>query len=226
MKKTTILLALLTILFSSCIDKILGHQYVATIDNARIMLEKSYAKDGLLEHFPTSISNKSFIDIMFTIPDTTYSSDDYYTGYVYLVLKMGEDSLSLYPKSYIYKTQYNSRNFILDDSFKYYKYYDTLKLRNVDIAGAYPIPYFIDFDFGLGSERFDLRPLGMLMVIDKYYVPDDLEVFVLKAEHGYFWKKKFDLERPNTLGIWKNGYSCGIAISRKSNMIIYWMKAW
>jgi len=226
MKKTTILLALLTILFSSCIDKILGHQYVATIDNARIMLEKSYAKDGLLEHFPTSISNKSFIDIMFTIPDTTYSPDVYYTGFVYLVLKMGEDSLSLYPKSYIYKTQYNSRNFILDDSFKYYKYYDTLKLRNVDIAGAYPIPYFINFDFGLGSERFDLRPLGMLMVIDKYYVPDDLEVFVLKAEHGYFWKKKFDLERPNTLGIWKNGYSCGIAISRKSNMIIYWMKAW
>ena len=226
MKKTTILLALLTILFSSCIDKILGHKYVATIDNARIMLEKSYAKVGLLEHFPTSISNKSVIDIMFSIPDTTYSLDVYYTGFVYLVLKMGEDSLSLYPKSYIYKTQYNSRNFILDDTFKYYKYYDTLKLRNVDIAGAYPIPYFINFDFGLGSERFDLRPLGMLMVIDKYYVPDDLEVFVLKAEHGYFWKKKFDLERPNTLGIWKNGYSCGIAISRKSNMIIYWMKAW
>ena len=69
MKKTTVLLALLTILFSSCIDKILGHQYVATIDNARIMLEKSYAKDGLLEHFPTSISNKSVLHIMFTIPD-------------------------------------------------------------------------------------------------------------------------------------------------------------
>ena len=226
MKKTTILLALLTILFSSCIDKILGHQYVATIDNARIMLEKSYAKDGLLEHFPTSISNKSFLHIMFTIRDTTYSSDDYYTGYVYLVLKMGEDSLSLYPKSYIYKTQYNSRNFILDDSFKYYKYYDTLKLRNVDIAGAYPIPYFIDFDFGLGSEKFDLDHFGFPISVDVNNVPDDLEVFVLKAEHGYFWKKKFDLERPNTLGIWKNGYSCGIAISRKSNMIIYWMKAW
>jgi len=226
MKKTTILLALHIILLSSCIDKILGHQYVSTIDNARIMLEKSYTKDGLLEHFPTSISNKSVLHIMFSIPDTTYSSDDYYTGFVYLVLKMGEDSLSLYPKSYIYKTQYKSRNFILDDSFKYYKYYDTLKLRNVDIAGAYPIPYFIDFDFGLGSERFDLRPLGMQMVIDKYNVPDDLEVFVLKAEHGYFWKKKFDLDRPKTLGEWKNGYSCGIAISKKRNMIAYWMKAW
>jgi len=226
MKKTTILLALHIILFSSCIDKVLGHKYVATIDNARIMLEKSYAKDGLLEHFPTSISNKSVVHIMFTIPDKTYSSDDYYTGFVYLVLKMGEDSLSLYPKSYIYKTQYNSRNLILDDSFKYYKYYDTLKLRNVDIAGAYPIPYFIDFDFGLGSERFDLDRFGFPISVDVNNVPDDLEVFVLKAEHGYFWKMKFDLERPNTLGIWKNGYSCGIAISKKRNMIIYWMKAW
>jgi hypothetical protein len=226
MKKTTILLALQIILFSSCIDKVLGHQYVAKIDNARIMLEKSYAKDGLLEHFPTSISNKSVLHIMFSIPDTTYSPDVYYTGFVYLVLKMGEDSISLYPKSYIYKTQYNSRNFILDDSFKYYKYYDTLKLRNVDIAGAYPIPYFEDIDFGLGSERADLDHFGFHISVDINNVPDDLEVFVIKAEHGYFWKKKFDLERPNTLGIWKNGYSCGIAISRKSNMIIYWMKAW
>ena len=174
MKKTTILLALQIILLSSCIDKVLGHKYVATIDNARIMLEKSYAKEGLLEHFPTSISNKSVLHIMFTIPDTTYSPDVNYTGFVYLVLKMGEDSISLYPKSYIYKTQYNSRNFILDDSFKYYKYYDTLKLRNVDISGAYPIPYFIDFDFGLGSERFDLDRFGFHISVDVNNVPDDL----------------------------------------------------
>ncbi len=226
MKKTTILLALHIILFSSCIDKVLGHKYVATIDNTRIMLKKSYAKQGLFEHFPTSISNKSVLHIMFTIPDTTYSSDNYYTGFVYLVLKMGEDSLSIYPKSYIYKTQYKSRNFILDDSFKYYKYYDTLKLRNVDIAGAYPIPYFEDVDFGLGSKRCDLDRFGFPISVDLNNVPDDLEVFVIKAEHGYFWKKKFDLERPETLGIWKNGYSCGVAISRKRNMIVYWMKAW
>jgi len=226
MKKSIIILVVLSITLSSCIDKILGHKYVATIDNARIMLEKSYAKNGLLEHFPTSISNKSVLHIMFTIPDTTYSPDDYYTGFVYLVLKMGEDSLSVYPKSYIYKTQYNSQNFILDESFNYYKYYDTLKLRNVDIAGAYPIPYLIDFDFGLGSERADLDRFGFHISVDINHVPDDLEVYVLKAEHGYFWKKKFDLERPETLGKWKNGYSCGIAISRKSKIIIYWMKVW
>lgn len=226
MKKSIYILTLQIALFSSCIDKVLGHKYVATIDNARIMLEKSYTKKGLLEHFPTSISNKSVLHTMFTIPDTTYSSEDHYTGFVYLVLKMGEDSLSIYPKSYIYKTHYKNKNFILDDSFNYYKYYDTLNIRNVKIPSTYPIPYFIDFEFGLGSERFDLRPLGIQMVIDKYFVPEDLEVFVIKAEHGYFWRKKFDLQRPETLGEWKNGYSCGIAISRKRSIIVYWMKVW
>ncbi len=227
MRKSIIILVVLSITQCSCVDKILGHKYVATIDNARIMLEKSYIKEGLLEHFPRSISNKSVLDIMFTIPDTIFYENDYKTGFVYLALKMDEDSLSVYPKSYIYKTQYNNdKNFILDESFSYYKYYDTLKLRNIYIPDAYPIPYLIDFDFGLGSERFDLRPQGMLMVIDNYKVPDDLEVYVIKAEHGYFWKKKFDLERPDTLGIWKNGYSCGTAISKKNKIIIYWMKVW
>ena len=226
MKKKTIVIALITIMFSSCIDKILGHKYVASIENARISLKDSYTINDLFDHFPKSISNKSVIHMGFTIPDNINYPDDYHTGFFYLFLNMGEDSLSPYPKTFIYKTKYTNRNFILDDSFSFYKYTDTLKLRNVILSGAYPIPYFEIFDFGLGSERFDLRPQGKLMVIDKYYVPDDLEVFVLKAGQGYFWKKKFDLDRPKTLGEWKNGYSCGIAISKKRNMIIYWMKAW
>jgi hypothetical protein len=226
MKKKMVLIVLLTILYSSCIEKILGHKYVEKIDNARISLKESYTINGLFEHFPKSISNKSFIDMLATIPGNIYYPDSYHSGFFYLILNMGEDSLSLYPKTYIYKTKYTNRNFIIDDSFSYYKHTDTLKLRNTMLRGAYPIPYFEIFDFGLGSERFDLRPQGMLMVIDKYYVPEDLDVYVLKASHGYFWKKKFNLDRPETLGEWKNGYSCGIAISKKNNMIIYWMKVW
>jgi len=225
-KKYILVISLSTIMLSSCVDKILGHKYVATIENCEIGFKHSYSINGLFDHFPKSISNKLFIDMEFTVPSNTYYKDSYHTGFVYLMLHMGEDSLSLYPKKYIYKTHYKDRNFIIDDGFSYYKYFDTLKLRNVDIDGTYPIPYFIDFDFGLGSERYDLRPLGMQMVIDKYNVPDDLEVFVIKSEYGYFWKKKFDLERPETLRIWKNGYSCGMAISKKQNVVIYWMKAW
>jgi len=216
----------MSITLNSCIDKILGHKYVATIDNARIGFKDSYSINGLFDHFPKSISNKSFIDMLSRVPSNTYYPDSYHTGFVYLVLKMGEDSLSLSPKTYIFKTKYTEQNFIIDDGFSYYMYFDTLKFRNNALSGTYPIPYFEDFDFDLGSERIDLRPLGMHMVIDKYYVPEDLEVFVLKAGHGYFWKLKADFKRPETLGEWKNGYSCGIAISKKCNRIIYWMKAW
>jgi len=226
MKKKAIVLVLITIMLSSCVDKILGHKYVASIENVKIGFEHCYSVNGLFEHFPKSISNKSFIYMLSTVPNNIYYPDSYYTGFSYLILDMGEDSLSLYPKTYLYKTHYTNRNFILDDSFGCYKYTDTLKLRNVVLPGTYPIPYFEDFDFGLGSDRFDLRSSGIPVIIDKHNVPEDLEVFVLKAEHGYFWKKKFDLDRPETLREWKNGYSCGIAISKKRNMIVYWMKAW
>jgi len=224
--KKVIILASFTIFLCSCIDKILGHKYVASIENYQIGIERSYYVKELFDHFPKSISNKSYIYMEASIPTKIFDSESVFSAYTILILGMGEDSLSLYPKTFIYKTKYTNRNFIIDDGFSYYTYFDTLKLRNVALPGAYPIPYFEDFDFGLGSKRFDLRSRGILMVIDKHYVPDDLEVFVLKARHGYFWKLKFDQERPETLGEWKNGYSCGIAISKKRNMIIYWMKAW
>ena len=224
--KKAITLSFLIIISSSCIDKILGRKYVATIENYEIGFKKSYSIRGLFDHFPKSISNNLFVGLQSTVPSNIYYPDSYHTGFVYLTLKMGEDSLSLYPKTYLYKTKYNERNFIIDDGFSYYTYFDTLKLRNVAINGVYPIPYFEDIDFGIGSERFDLRKIGILMVIDKYYVPEDLDVFVLKANHGYFWKLKANWDRPETLGEWKNGYSYGIAISKKQKIIVYWMKAW
>jgi hypothetical protein len=225
-KRNIIVLSLFAIMVSSCIDKILGHQYVATIENCEVGFKQSFSIDGLFDHFPKSISNKLFIDLQSRVPSNIYYPDSYHTGFVYLMLHMGKDSLSLSPKKYIYKTHYTGRNFIIDDGFSYYTYFDTLKLRNVALPQTYPIPYFEDLDFGLGSERIDLRSIGIHLVIDKNNVPDDLEVFVLKSNHGYFWKLKADWDRPETLKEWKNGYSCGIAISRKCNMIVYWMKAW
>lgn len=226
MKKKIIILILFAIILNSCLDRLLGHKYEASVENAKINFENCYSVNGLFDHFPKSISNNSFIDMLARIPSNVYYSDSYHTGFFYLTLRMGESSQTLYPKSYLYRTLYSNRNFIIDDAFSYYKYTDTLKLRNVFIPDAFPIPYFEDFDFGLGSEEFDLRCKGIELVVDKYYVPNDLEVFVIKAKNGFFWKMKADWERPETLGVWKNGYSCGIALSQQRNMIIYWVKAW
>lgn len=226
MKTKVIISTLFIFTLCSCIDKILGHKYVATIDNTRIRIKKSYTKDGLFDHFPKSVSAQSYIYMESCIPSEVYDFTSEFSAYSYLFLNMEKDSLLLFPQTYIYRTHYTDKNFIIDDRFSYYMYFDTLKVRNIIFPEAYPIPYFEDFDFGLGCEKFDLRPSGIQMIIDKYTVPNDLEVYVLKAEHGYFWKKKYDLKRPQKLGIWQNGYSCGIAISKRLNVIVYWMKAW
>ncbi|KJF44166.1 hypothetical protein LH29_01160 [Draconibacterium sediminis] len=139
---------------------------------------------------------------------------------------MEEDYEEFYPDTFLYKTKYDRLNFILDDSFSYYQYTDTLKTRNVVQPDAYPIPYFERHDFGLGFERIDLRGSGVTLVRDRHNVPEDLEVFVFKAGYGNFWEIEFEQDRPDTLGNWKNGYSSGIAISKELNMAIYWMMAW
>lgn len=229
MKIKILLLSILLITQYSCIDNAVVHTCKENLKKAQKGIERCYSVKGIFDHFPKSYSSKSYIHMQSSVPSTEFDPQTYqgiYSANSYLFLDMGADSKRLIPESYIYKTRYSNRNFFIDDSFSYYKYYDTLKLRNVALLGAYPIPYFMDFDFGLGSERFDLRKIGIQLVCDKYNVPDDLEVYVLKAESGNFWKLKVNQERPEELGDWKNGYSCGLAISIKHNKIIYWMIAW
>ncbi len=150
-----------------------------------------------------------------------------YIADCYLILNAGDNDETLYPDSFLYKTDYKENNFIIDFAFKFYTQLDTLKVRNFALPNIYPIPYFESFDFGLGDveEKYWYEP-GVEMVSNKYNIPEDLEVFVFKAGHGDYWKVKCDIMRPETLGQWKNGYSSGVAISKNHNMIVYWMMAW
>lgn len=226
MKKRLLILALLVITMSSCTGKILGQKYVAFIKKAQNGIESSYSVKGLFDHFPKSISNQSYIFMEASIPTKIFDPESSWFAYSYLFLDMGEDSQVYYPDKFLYKAHYANRNFIIDCAFTNYKQMDTLKLRNVSIPGTYPIPYFSDFDFGLGSVIYNIHTSGISLPIDCYNVPDDLEVFVLKSGSGFFWKIKFEQERPESLGDWKNGYSSGIAISKSRNIVVYWMMAW
>lgn len=220
---TTLIIQLFLI---SCIDGLFGNKYTNEISKAKSGIEQFYTVTDLFEHFPKSISSDSYRYSESQIPQNFTNIDNAISGYSYLFIDMEKETHSFYPTIYLYKTQYSAKNFIVDHSFNSYKYIDTLKIRNVALPGSYPIPYFEDFDFGLGSEKLDLRSTGLPVIVDKFIVPDDLEVFVLKASPGFFWKIKFERERPETLGKWKHGYSSGIAISRKLNTVVYWMKAW
>ncbi len=221
-----LILVLIAATLCSCMDYILGERYVKILKHSQRDFESCYQEKGLFNHFPKTILNKSYRNIEYCIPTKIFDPESNYFTDLLLILDMAEGSKEFYPDTFIYKTPYRDLNFIVDGSFSYYQYYDTLTVRNVVRPNAYPIPYFGNYDFGLGAERIDLRSSGILMVIDKYNVPEDLEVFVLKAGYGNFWKIKINNERPATLGNWKNGYSCGVAISKELNIVVYWMMAW
>ncbi len=218
----SLILVLLSVLLSSCLNWI----KMNSIKNSQQAIENCYQVSGLFNHFPESISNKSYIRLKSCIPTKTFDPESVYSAYLFLFISIRDNINVVYPKTFISKTNYLEPNFIIDDSFGYYKYYDKTKVRNIALPGKYPIPYFENFDFGLGFERTDLRNSGILLINDKYNVPEDLEVYVLKAGSGYFWEIEFEQERPKTLGKWKNGYSSGIAISKKLNLAVYWMMAW
>ena len=226
MRIKLIIVGILAVFFSSCIDQILGKRYVKMIKQSQRNFEDCYQVNGLYNHFPKSFSNQSVLNSKFSYPTKNFDPDIHYFIDGVLLLNMGEDFKNFYPDTFIFKTNYSDSNFIVDGSFSYYQYYDTLKILNISKPKMYPIPFFENYDFGLDSVRFDLRDAGVLMVIDNYNVPEDLEVFVLKAGNGNFWNIEIDQDRPETLGNWKNGYSSGIAISRQQNIAVYWMMAW
>ena len=59
-----------------------------------------------------------------------------------------------------------------------------------------------------------------------YYVPSDLQVNVVDARAGDFWKNDCNEYRPESLKEWKHGYSKGFATSDKENIIVYWTMIW
>ncbi len=59
-----------------------------------------------------------------------------------------------------------------------------------------------------------------------YYVPSDLQVHVVDAKAGNFWKNDCNEYRPESLKEWKHGYSKGFATSEKENIIVYWTMIW
>jgi hypothetical protein len=91
----------------------------------------------------------------------------------------------------------------------------------------YPIPYFEKIDFGLGlKRRKDTVINKQRYFTSTYFIPTDLEIYVISAQAGNYWKVDCKEKRPESLKNWINGYSRGIAISNKENLLIYWVMVW
>lgn len=221
------IIGIFALVLSSCVDTMLGKQYVNSIKHSKKDLENCYKIKGLFDHYPKSISSKNAIQMLTFVPDHLNYQENLFKAEHYLILSMGDEIENFYPEKFIYKTNYNDENFIIDLGFRYYTQLDTLKIRNVALSGFYPVPYFESFDFGLGDvEEEYWYDEDIEAISNKYNIPEDLEVFVIKAGKGDYWKVKSNEKRPETLTDWKYGYSSGIAISKKSNIVAYWMIIW
>jgi hypothetical protein len=128
--------------------------------------------------------------------------------------------------NFLFKTYYQVDSNIIINQTELRRDMFPVEKCNKSFDKKYPIPYFESYDFNLGEKTFEKVIDGEKYVYDVYTIPGDLEVFVIEAKAGDFWKENCNENRPESLQVWKHGYSKGIAISEKKDLMVYWTMVW
>ncbi len=76
----------------------------------------------------------------------------------------------------------------------------------------YPIPKFLDYRF--------------LEKNTETYLSNDFDLYILEANNSDFFEKYNLIPNPQMSDNWSNGYSKGVAISKKSKCVIFWGVIW
>jgi len=223
-KATRYFMVLLFIFSLSCINSSNYQVY----KNFKEKCNNYYNNQDIFLHFPENLNNK-VISYFFTEPDTIALYAD---AYVVKSFTNNEEN-TFEEKDYIYKVSYNSEEaFKLRlDGIQFYYLYDSLDYYYNQIQlNQLPIPNFYNISWELGDEfdriSFARDNASIKISSNKYIIPEDLVVYVVRAESGNFWKLPNNEQRPEILGKWKNGYSSGYAISKKYEKICFWIMIW
>lgn len=102
-----------------------------------------------------------------------------------------------------------------DDSKKVY--YKKLFRNNIDY---YPMPFFEKEEFeGLG-----INSENIYSNVNTSGLSNDFAIYILDSKPGLYWKGL----KPNKYMPkgWKNGYSKGVCINERRDIIIYWVIIW
>jgi len=184
----------------------------------------SYKKKKLLCHFPDK-KGRSCISFRASPPTCPPKFDCLkQSGYYYQIYQL--DTTINKPNDILYACRYSNDNNIIIDFTELKKDVFRVEKCNQWFENKYPIPYFEGFNFELGYRSEDTIIDNVLHINVVHTIPSDLEVYVLEAEAGNFWKELCNEKRPESLKKWKNGYSKGIAISKKENIVMYWTIVW
>nr|WP_319572374.1 hypothetical protein [uncultured Draconibacterium sp.] len=185
---------------------------------------KDYNRTALLSHFPNKVKDVIKIYVAPPYCEPTYDCRAQY-GVVYLINKYNATK-DLNTDSILYKTEYIVGDNIIINLTELKRDIFPVKKCNKWHANKLPIPYFESYDFKLGEKEIIKNIDGETHVNYIYNIPTDLQVYVVQAEAGDFWKISCNEKRPESLKEWKHGYSKGYAISKKENLIVYWTMLW
>ncbi len=186
--------------------------------------------EGLLDHFPRKIKNDS-VGLRAYPPSCppTFECQAQYGDIELRVLK--SDYLielnELLSKKIEYQTVYNDSNIIINLSELRRSIFPVEKC-NKWYDNKSPIPYFESYDFRLGvkEEKKILGGEEIPYFNYIYTIPSDLQVYVIEAKAGDFWKVSCNEARPESLKEWKHGYSKGIAVSDSLGILVFWAMIW
>jgi len=85
-----------------------------------------------------------------------------------------------------------------------------------------PIPFFETYSFSNSEDVVTIE--DVYDETTKSGLSKDFKIYVLESEKGKYWE---GLESADYMPKeWENGYSKGIAINEKNNIIIYWVIIW
>ncbi len=199
------------------------------LEEQRSGFSKDYLKKDLLVHFPERIKNNRMS--CFSYPAScppTFKCSSQFGEICFIVDKfdyMKELNELLLDTSQMCVYDYNEDNIIIKTTELRGDRFPVEKC-NKWFADKLPIPYFENYDFGLGEVQETVEVDGQVYCESIYSIPSDLQVYVIDAKAGDFWKESCNENRPESLKEWKHGYSRGIAISESENIIVYWTMIW
>ena len=223
----SLIVIILAIFLSGCFNK-KENDFLSKMNNMlkkqKTIFDKDYKRNGLLNHFPNNVKNNG-LSLHISPPSCPPSFEcSAQFGNIYLICKM--DTNTFIPNNVLYKDRYLSDSNIIINLIELRRNIFPVEKCNQWHLRKYPIPYFESYDFGLGEKETKKIVKNETYYNYTYTIPTDLEVYVIAAEPGNFWKKQCNEKRPASLKEWQNGYSRGIATSEKENIIVYWTMIW
>jgi hypothetical protein len=205
--------------FLSCTENIVSKANLGFSEGKRGFNEQ-YLKRDLFDHFPKRISEDCLR--MHSSPPSKRGVN--YMGYIYLICSLDNEDGNFIDENSISYNEENE-NIIINQSDLKRNIFPVEKC-NIWHAEKLPIPYFKSFDFGMGVEEEEKIVNGENYSNFTYTIPSDLQVYVIQAEAGDFWKESCNENRPESLKEWQHGFSRGIAVSNSEDIIVYWTMIW